>query len=145
MKSTSEKIEKTVSGRSVVGYKIRGIVYINTTPHDVHFLDPEGEEDPVVLPPSGVLINARPEEEVVEVRDGVTFVRTVFRADGETARLLEQVETAFSEDGRRPLIIGSIIAAQAYPGRVVALCPAPGFERVPPSEKRMLLDKFTVF
>ena len=42
-------------------------------------------------------------------------------------------------------IVGSIIAAQAYPGDVVGMTPAPGYERVAPNEKRMSLDKFTVF
>jgi hypothetical protein len=43
------------------------------------------------------------------------------------------------------VVLGSIIAAQAFPGRVLALTPAPGFERVPPSEKKMRADKFTTF
>lgn len=43
------------------------------------------------------------------------------------------------------LVVGSIIAAQAYPGVVVAMTPAPGYERVPPAEKRMSPDKFTVY
>lgn len=41
--------------------------------------------------------------------------------------------------------VGSIIAAQAYPGQVVAMTPAPGFERVPPAEKLMSCEKFTTF
>jgi hypothetical protein len=43
------------------------------------------------------------------------------------------------------IIVGSIIAAEAYPGEVVAMCPVPGYERVAPSEKRMRCDKFTIF
>jgi len=41
--------------------------------------------------------------------------------------------------------VGSIIAAQAYPGQVVAMTPTPGYERVPPAEKRMNPDKFNIF
>lgn len=48
-------------------------------------------------------------------------------------------------DGRVLAVVGSIIAAQAYPGRVVAMTPVPGFERVSPAEKRMRCDKFTTF
>ena len=40
---------------------------------------------------------------------------------------------------------GLIIAAQAYPGRVLGMCPAPGYERVAPAEKRMTAQKFTVY
>ncbi|GAH77449.1 unnamed protein product, partial [marine sediment metagenome] len=43
------------------------------------------------------------------------------------------------------IIIGSIISAQAYPGEVFAMTPAPGFERVPPDQKRMNPFKFTMF
>jgi len=46
--------------------------------------------------------------------------------------------------GENILLIGSIIAAQSYPG-VLAMVPAPGYERVPPAEKRMRPDKFTIF
>ena len=43
------------------------------------------------------------------------------------------------------IIVGGIIAAQAFPKRVLAIVPVEGFERVPPAEKRMRDDKFTVF
>ncbi|RDV83929.1 hypothetical protein [Ammonifex thiophilus] len=140
-----ERIEKAIDGRTVVGYRIRGTVYVNTTPHEIFFLNPDGGEEPVVLPPSGLVVNARTEELVVDREGEITFVRTGFFGDAETKKLLADVNAAFFEDGKKPIIIGSIIAAQAYPGTVVALCPAPGFERVPPTEKRMLLNKFTVF
>lgn len=140
-----EKVEKTINGKVVCGYRIGGVVYVNTTPHEIFFMNPEGKEEPIVLPPSGLLVNAKPVEKVVGVRDGITFVRTEFVGDAEMGAILSALEESFSEGGRRPVIIGSIITAQAYPSRVVALCPAPGFERAPPSEKRMLLNKFTVF
>jgi hypothetical protein len=43
------------------------------------------------------------------------------------------------------MIVGSIIAAQAYPGSIKAMIPCEGYERVPPTEKRMRPDKFTVY
>ncbi len=42
-------------------------------------------------------------------------------------------------------IIGSIIAAKAFPGVVFGMTPAKGFERVAPAEKRMNPSKFTTF
>lgn len=69
------------------------------------------------------------------------FVRTRFVADEESTRALDEIEKAYPG----AFIIGSIIAAQAFPGRVLAMIPVPGFERVPPAEKRMRADKFTVF
>lgn len=114
-----------------------GVRVINTTPHPITFLD--GDRI-VEVPPSGVLINARPVEEVV--REGApTLVRTAFVGDPESEEALSRIEKEYPG----VLVVGSIIAAQAYPGRVVAMIPAPGFERVPPDEKRMRTDKFTTF
>lgn len=118
---------------------IEGRTYINATPHEVVLRTRSGEDH--VVPPSGVLINARPVEEPAGGRDGVEFVRTKFVADEESARVLDEIEAAYPG----AFIIGSIIAAQAFPGRVLAMVPVPGFERVPPAEKKIRADKFTVF
>ncbi|MEW5932035.1 MAG: hypothetical protein AB1816_00420 [Bacillota bacterium] len=118
---------------------IEGRVYINTTPHTVVLRTPDGVDHEV--PPSGVLINARPVEEPAGGRGGVELVRTRFVADEESARVLDEIEAAYPG----AFIIGSIVAAQAFPGRVLAMVPVPGLERVPPAEKRMRADKFTVF
>ncbi|MGB9804648.1 hypothetical protein [Desulfofundulus sp.] len=118
--------------------EINGRTYINTTPHPINF-DCNGEI--VTVPPSGVVINASPKEEVVAVRDGVELVRTVFVGTPEGHARLDEIEEHFPG----AFVVGSIIAAQAYPGRVLAMVPAPGFERVPPDQKRMRLDKFTVY
>jgi len=119
--------------------EINGVVYINVTPHPINLID--GDEQ-VVLPSCGFVLNAQVAEEVVCERDGVVFVHTVFKGTEEGYAFLAECVKEFD---REPIIIGSLIAAQAYPGQVVALVPAPGFERVPPGEKRMLLKKFTVF
>lgn len=123
----------------VSGIEINGRTYVNTTPHPVDLQTANGYV--VTVPPSGVLINAKPHEVVVGERDGVKLVKTVFRGTPEGEEAIQDLEFRFPGC----FIIGSIIAAQAYPGKVLALCPAPGFERVPPAEKRMLADKFTVF
>lgn len=43
------------------------------------------------------------------------------------------------------VIVGSIIAAQAYPGDVCAMIPADGYERVAPNQKRVRTDKFVMY
>lgn len=122
-----EKIKKFKNGVSV----------INATPHPIRFQD--GDEL-VEVAPSGVVINARIEEEVV--KEGVpTLVTTSFKADKDSEEALSEIERKFPG----VLVVGSIIAAQAFPGRVVAMTPVKGFERVPPEEKRMRTDKFTIF
>ena len=113
---------------------------INTTPHVIRFQNAAG--DVYEVEPSRVLVNARPAEEPAGVHpSGAELVRTKFVADPASEEALARLE----QENPGAIIIGSIIAAQAFPGRVLAMVPAPGFERVPPSEKRMRDDKFTVF
>ena len=118
------------------------VVVVNSTPHPLTFLD----GDDVVIVPTSVkaggktgplVINARAIEEEV----GEHLVKTTFSGCAEGEAILDAIETEI----HGAFVIGSIIAAQAYPGRVVGMVPAPGFERVPPAEKRMSVDKFTTF
>jgi len=106
------------------------------TPHELSFLD-NGEL--VTVPTSGILVNAKVVNQ--ENSDGViTFCTPEFVADEESERNLRLLEESLPAG---TLVVGSIVAAQAYPGRVVGMVPAPGFERVPPVEKRMSTFRFT--
>jgi len=101
-----------------------------------------GWEKPIEVSPSGVVINARPVEQPIGLHPcGAELVQTKFVATEEEERKLDILEQKYPN----AIIVGSIIAAQAFPGRVFALVPAPGFERVAPAEKRMLPNKFTSF
>ncbi len=127
---------------------IDGKVIVNTTPHPINFLSSDGE---LVVVPSSVapgektspwVVNAKAVEEQV----GEDLVRTVFVGTPEGEAILDQIEQWAREEGvENPRVIGSMVAAQAYPGRVLGMCPAPGFERVPTAEKRMTTQKFTVY
>jgi hypothetical protein len=113
---------------------------INTTPHPIRFQNRAGEVYEV--PPCGILINARPVEEPAGTHpSGAELVRTRFVADPASEEALTKLE----RENPGAVIVGSIVAAQAFPGRVLAMIPVPGFERVPPAEKRMRDDKFTTF
>ena len=114
---------------------------INTTPHDITMTDlATGEVYSV--PPCGTIINATATDEVVGTHPaGATLVRVRFSADEKNSAALAALEAAHPG----AIIVGSLIAAQAFPGRVLAMVAAPGFERVPPAEKRMRDDRFTIF
>lgn len=117
---------------------------INTTPHPITFQNSDGEVYEV--PASGVLVNAKPVERPAGNHpsgdpNGVGLVKTEFVATPEAEEDLSKLE----RENPGAIIVGSIIAAQAFPGQVFALVPVPGFERVPPAEKRMRDDKFTTF
>lgn len=115
---------------------------VNTTPHPVNMQDAEGT---IVSVPSDqeMLINAATTEEQVSP----LLVKTVFKGTEEGSAKIQSIEDWFKQNFNDAtlIIVGSIIAAQAYPGRVFGLCPVPGYERVAPAEKRMCCDKFTTF
>ncbi len=114
-----------------------GVTIINTTPHPITF---EDDGNLVFIPVSGILINAKVIETIV--KSGIpTLVKTSFVSSEEDEKKLQQIEKDFP--GIIP--IGSILAAQAFPGRVFAMTSMPGFERVAPAEKRMNPNKFTIF
>ena len=120
-----------------------GLVVFNSTPHPITFWREDWKE-PVSVEPDE-LINAKAVEVPVNSggtrhgEDTIWFVRTSFEGTDEGRAIISRVKNQVD------VIVGSIIAAQAYPGDVVAMCPAPGYERVAPDQKRMLPDKFTVF
>jgi len=123
-----------------------GITVFNATPHVIRFWREDWDE-PVEVAPDTV-INAR----IAEVESfaflpsgkgreqGITVVGTLFEP---VTGGHEIADRAYAHGA--DVVIGSIIAAQAFPGRVYAMTPAKGYERVPPAEKRMNPDKFTVF
>ncbi len=120
---------------------LRGTHFVNTTPHDINLVWADGEE--FVVPASGIVVNATVVEEDAGWHPSeAVLVRTRFEGSEADAAKLTNIECATPG---ATVILGSIIAAQAFPGRVLALVSAPGFERVPTSEKRMRADKFTTF
>ena len=119
-----------------------GMVVVNSTPHPITMQDMDTGE--LVSVPTSELINAKVEETMVSD----FLVKSVFVATPEGEETINMFENIFEQEfpkERRLIIIGSIIAAQAYPGRVFGMTPVPGFERVPPAEKRMRNDKFVTF
>lgn len=123
-----------------------GLRVFNATPHAITFWCEDWTE--VVSVATDEIINARPVEtpygclqpDDAPDWENVWLVKTEFVGDDAGREVIARAREAGAE-----IIVGSIIAAQAYPGDVVAMVPAPGFERVPPAEKRMLPGKFTVF
>ena len=112
-------------------------VIVNCTPHPIRFQDNDGGV--VEVQPSGYTLKATPQEIAAGERDGAELVRTTFVASDEGTRELLSIERLDA------LAVGSIVSAQAWPGRVFALVPVEGHERKPPAERLYRCDKFTVF
>lgn len=134
-----------IMANSTIDFSKRVILWggtgvLNCTPHELVFLGAEGAE--VRVEKCGATLPATPKEAPVSTQDGATLVATVFEASEQGLAELTEIEAAVPKG---TLIVGSIISAQAYPGRVVSPISAKGFERVPPLEKKMDPNKFTTF
>ena len=118
-----------------------GLTIFNATPHAIRFWDPSWLE-PIEVEPDEVINAApveRPGDSPPKARKLAEFVRTVFVGSPKGREVLSHARLWAD------VVVGSIIAAQAYPGEVVAMVPCEGYERVPPDQKRMRPDKFTVY
>jgi len=113
-----------------------GVTVFNGAPHQITFWKP-GWKDVVNVESDGIISAEICEQAVYSTLEGVTLVKTRYKPtpDGDkiVAEALDEAD----------VIVGSIIAAQAYPGVVFGGVAAPGYERV--AEKRILPDKFVVF
>lgn len=119
-------------------FKINGLTLVNATPHSINLQVGKGS---VVVPASPKqIINASIKE--IPVDD--ILVKSTFVGNEDGERIINEIYSEFS-DSDRVIIIGSLIAAQAYPGRVFGLVAVPGYERRPPAEKLMCSDKFVTF
>jgi len=118
-------------------YEFNECVVINATPHGITMQDTDSK---VIQVDSSCVINATAET----VKISSVLCKTKFIADDNTLQFLKELHDTY--DGEKPLmVVGSMIAAQAYPGLVVAMTPVPGFERRPPAEKRMRADMFVTY
>lgn len=120
-----------------------GIEVLITTPHSVNFYW-EGDlsgNNLFIANGSGYLVNARSIEEEIGEIGPAKLITTKFVEDSETERILKELKRI------KPnlVIIGSIIAAQAFPGLIYGLVPEKGFERVTPELKRMSIDRFNIY
>lgn len=119
-------------------------IIANTTPHNIVMQDTDGELVTVENNPDK-LINAS----TTQIYWGGIYTEPKFEPTAEGAAIIAEIKKDFvkrySATSKTLVIIGSIIAAQAYPGKVAAMLPVPGYERVAPNEKRMRCDQFTMY
>lgn len=119
-------------------FKINGVTLVNATPYSITLQVGKGS---IVVPASpNQVINASIKE--VPVDD--LLVKSIFVGNEDGERIINEIYSEFS-DSDKVIIIGSLIAAQAYPGKVFGMVAAEGYERKPPEEKLMRSDKFVTF
>lgn len=97
------------------------------------------------IEPFGVVMEATSKEEFFKKEKKTIYVTTNFEPNKKSKKDLLELEDECFDLGINPIFIGSIIAAQAFPEKVVAMIPVPGYERVPIDEKLVRSDKFAIF
>jgi len=128
-----DEIQVNGEGIKVVTFST-GRTILNTTPYTISF-DDDGKG--VKVPSCGFLLNSTVSEE--KVSD--IFTTTKYIGNQEGFRFLEAVK----EIDENIIIVGSIVSAQAYPRKVVAMCAMKGYEKAAPGKKRMNPNLFTIF
>lgn len=93
-----------------------GLVIYNATPHDLWF-GYLGE--PICCPSDGV-INAQPTFEVAKRHPLYQYKTARFLPTPDGWEIIQTIDKKEKELGREYVIVGSVLAAQAYPGWVVA-------------------------
>ena len=122
---------------------------LNTTPYPIQFLFQDRHTE--VINPCGFILEAKserkahcayrqPEWEFTEYYDVSTPT-----PEGEVwlDHIDKQMEGEDAEEFL--LVVGSVVAAQAYPGRVVATIPTPESEGMPTDQQVMRTDGFIIF
>jgi len=118
-----------------------GVVIFNATPHPLNFWDQIEKEVTIAEP--DIIINTRPVETVVERRGGVEFVTVSYLPEDNGLDLVRFVRAEHPD----VLIVGSVLAAMAYPGEVVASIPLKGGDRLRSKtmSRKVCSDRFTTF
>lgn len=130
-----------------------GLKVFNATPHDLTFSDPSWEKD-VTIPSDGV-INAKVDEVYIGCFDNdqneedsersVSIVTIVPQPDPDSLEVVKRAMAAVEESHRDynrvgTIVVGSALAAQAWPELVYGICPAEGTGRI---DRKASATKFT--
>lgn len=119
-----------------------GTVIFNATPHPLNFYDLK--EEKVTLARPDAVINTRPVEQVEGEWNEVTFVKVTYSPEEKGLKLIDNIRLEYPDI----IIVGSVLAAMAYPGEVVASIPLKGSSdrlRSKTSSRRVCSDRFTIF
>ena len=118
-----------------------GLEIFNATPHDLNFWDTVTKE--VTVAPSDVVINTRPQEAIVDIWNEIEFVAVEYYPEDSGLDLVRFIKAEHPD----VLIVGSVLAAMAYPEDVVASIPLRGGDRLKSrtTSRRVCSDRFTTF
>ena len=115
-----------------------GLVIWNATPHDLHFWCRKELE--IVTAPSDEVVNVKTWNDRVLETEKYELTKVSFYPTKEGRELIQRIKLEYPE----ALIVGSIIAADAYRGDVVASIPEQS-RRYNKNNRLVRYDRFTVY
>ena len=115
-----------------------GLVIYNATPHPLNFALEDGKE--VLTAPSDGVISADPYNQEVKRGKRYVLMTVEYGEMEEGRRMIEEIRQVHPE----ALIVGSVVAAQAYPGEIVSPRPYRS-NRYDKSNRLIQSNRFTVF
>jgi hypothetical protein len=65
----------------------------------------------------------------------------MFLRDDKSEEMLQEIESDYPV----ALVVGTLTAARAFPGRVLGAMSAPGYEHTPYPDKRLSLHRFATY
>lgn len=116
-----------------------GVRIYNMSPHPLSFEDEESGS--VTIAPSDGVINAIIKTELVKDCGSYSLSYNTFHATREGSYIIHGIR----KEDKAAVIVGSIVAAQAYVGQVVAPVPISGNRRDKSSNRTVRSNRFTTF
>lgn len=118
-----------------------GVIVMNVTPHDLIFQDIHWEEEVVV--PSEMVVSADTRDRLVKLHGKASLIELIFLPREEIAEWIRETKKMYPGI----LLVGSVLAARAYPEDVVAPVPRFRGERGGKRDPRPLMNpnRFTIF
>lgn len=107
-----------------------GVTLYNVTPHDLTLWYDYGDKGGGLFTAlSDGVVNVKSNRKTVYYGKGYKLSSVTFLPTEEGDRVLKEIEDKVRENGENAVIVGSVLAAQAYPEKVVSTIPVKGKER----------------
>lgn len=116
-----------------------GVTIYNATPHDLHF---EMENGETITAPTDVVMHCQPKVTLEKAYEAYVLNSVEFLPTQDGYNLIKFVKDEYPDI----VILGSLIAAQAYPGLVATAVPSQGGKRLRSYKvKTVRPDRFTIY
>lgn len=125
-----------------------GVTIYNVTPHDLMLWYDFGDEGGGLFTvPSDGVVNVQSRRQTVHHGKGYKLSRVTFVPTEAGDKLIEEIRKRISKGKENALIVGSVLAAQAYPEHIVSTIPVKGREirKLSGQPRLVMAQRFNTF